>query len=645
MSLTKWKSMFKTYVDFSMLLAMEVFLFLCLKDSVPFLALVLLVLFWYLRTKNRSFVGILVLFGILLIPRYGDAREMNIGKVIEVHPSYTVLKDGNKKILVYTEDQLLIDSEYEIADDFHELERTPGFFRFDFVTYCYNRGIQYSGSLVQNQSVKEHLSFCSLIQKKINAHEDDNLKLWCNRLLLNISDKENTLDSSLFEQGFSYSAILSCIDFILKFFIDKSHRKKILLGFNIVLMFLYHFPLLLVQSLIFRLLSFFELNNTKKQGLGMFLTLFLFPYAYNSISFLIPAIYRISRINPKHAKWKSWFGILCIQSIFYQKMNLLQTLWYPIIRHIIGFGWLLAFLNLLFPFLPFICIYDRISFLLNGISFFDLPGSILGFGLPLFIYLMFSFRKSKYCWIINLVILLGFQWIGLFHPFAEISFINVGQGDAILIRMPMNQGNILIDTGKPSQWNTLNTFLQAKGITNLESLIITHSDDDHSGNLEKVQQYYHPSQLVTSHFEKINISELTLLDLNTIENDDENESSIVCYFEMNDLNVLLMADADKTTEESILKKYGNLHADILKLSHHGSKTGSTDNFLNLVRPDLGIISCGAYSIYHHPSSETIQRLLSRHIPYVITREVGDVSILCIGPFNLFITSSFQFSIL
>ena len=100
----------------------------------------------------------------------------------------------------------------------------------------------------------------------------------------------------------------------------------------------------------------------------------------------------------------------------------------------------------------------------------------------------------------------------------------------------------------------------------------------------------------------------------------------------------MMGDADQKAEEDIIFNNNSLHCDILKLSHHGSDTGSCDLFLDTVRPSLAIVSSGAYSIYRHPSVNTVQRLLKRHIPYLDTKDHGDISVLCIGPLNLLICS-------
>lgn len=221
----------------------------------------------------------------------------------------------------------------------------------------------------------------------------------------------------------------------------------------------------------------------------------------------------------------------------------------------------------------------------------------------------------------------------------------LGQGDSILIRAPFNQDNILIDTGKPSAYTSLTNLLDAKGIHTIHTFIITHADDDHSGNKETILEDYDVKQCITSHQDLIQSNKFQLIDLNEIESDDENESSIVNVFNLNGKQVCLMADATTGSEKDILDHYQSLKCDILKLGHHGSKTSSSDKFLDQVQPKLALISAGSYSIYHHPSEETIQKLLKRHIPYFNTKEEGDITILCFSHFNLFITSSFHIGLL
>lgn len=274
----------------------------------------------------------------------------------------------------------------------------------------------------------------------------------------------------------------------------------------------------------------------------------------------------------------------------------------------------------------------------------DLACSIRGAGLPFFLLLCGTFRK-KHLWRRRCVMLYLFLFAGLFHPFPEVSFINVGQGDSILLRRPLNLGNILIDTGKPEAWSHLDGFLQAKGIRKLECLMITHPDLDHNGNQEILTEQYHPSEVITRHFDLRQYGSFAFRDLSTIESEDKNQSSLFLYADALGMSFIIAGDADQYAEREVIRNYPGLHADVLKVSHHGSSTSSADVFLDTVRPSLAVISCGAYSIYHHPSPETVQKLLKRHIPYFVTRTGGDISIVMIGPLRVLITAAGEISLL
>ena len=156
---------------------------------------------------------------------------------------------------------------------------------------------------------------------------------------------------------------------------------------------------------------------------------------------------------------------------------------------------------------------------------------------------------------------------------------------------------------------------------------------------------FHPKTVITEHHEPFSCGFLKLFDLNPIQSDDENESSITDYLLLNGMRVLLMADADKNTEEAIVLNYPNLSVDLLKASHHGSDTGSSDRLLNTAKPFLVIISSGAYSIYHHPSPKVITRLSARRIPWLDTKQEGDISIFCFPFFNVLLTAGGKIAII
>ena len=269
---------------------------------------------------------------------------------------------------------------------------------------------------------------------------------------------------------------------------------------------------------------------------------------------------------------------------------------------------------------------------------FCLPGSIIGAGLPFFLIWILSFYRHEHFAKITFCSLIVFLACGLFHPFAEVCFVNVGQGDCILIKGPFLTDQVLIDTGRPSQYGHVLSALQGRGIRRLNTLFITHMDSDHCGNMEQIIKDVKVRNTVDEHQGTTYSSFYEFHDLNSIVSEDKNQSSLVLAFTLNGLDFIMTGDADMKAEELIAARYPGLQCDVLKLSHHGSKTGSCDRFLDLLQPRLGIISSGSYSIYHHPSPETIQRLLKRHIPFLDTKEHGDISILMIGPLRVLITS-------
>jgi competence protein ComEC len=156
---------------------------------------------------------------------------------------------------------------------------------------------------------------------------------------------------------------------------------------------------------------------------------------------------------------------------------------------------------------------------------------------------------------------------------------------------------------------------------------------------------YQPDTVLTSHHESMCTGKLCMYDLNDLVTEDENESSLCEYFEMNGVKYLLTGDINAHAEERIVRRYGRLNVDVLKLSHHGSHTGSSAIFLDSLQPSLGIVSAGSYSLYHHPSEEVLQRLLQRHIPWFNTREQGDIQIQAIGPWNCLLTAAGRIGII
>ncbi|PWW29392.1 beta-lactamase superfamily II metal-dependent hydrolase [Cytobacillus oceanisediminis] len=215
-------------------------------------------------------------------------------------------------------------------------------------------------------------------------------------------------------------------------------------------------------------------------------------------------------------------------------------------------------------------------------------------------------------------------------------FINVGQGDSILLETP-NGKNVLIDGGNRYAGDEVIDYLAKEGINSIDVMVATHPDADHIGGLIEVLKKVpvkkvldsgkvHTTQTYTDYLtlidqkdipmeipskgEFLNIDEdLVVQVLNsTYSSSDLNESSVVLKVVHEDVSFLLTGDATMENEANMTLQY-NVSADILKAGHHGSSTSTSSSFLNKVQPSITILSYGDNS-YGHPNSEVVLRLKS-----------------------------------
>ena len=240
----------------------------------------------------------------------------------------------------------------------------------------------------------------------------------------------------------------------------------------------------------------------------------------------------------------------------------------------------------------------------------------------------------------------------LFH----IYFLDVGQGDSIFIRTPSNR-DILIDGGEDT--SVLGELAEVMPFWDrtIDMIISTHPDSDHLGGLLHVLERYSVQVLImnernASSFlvqKVISISKqknTEVIELNTGDYIDigglhldilwppinfmkknENQASSVVQGHYLDFSFLLTGDIESEQEKRLIQEYSEISSHILKLSHHGSKTGSSIQFLDEVRPYIAIISCGANNKFGHPADVVIERLKERNIYYLRTDLHGRIEFL------------------
>ena len=230
-----------------------------------------------------------------------------------------------------------------------------------------------------------------------------------------------------------------------------------------------------------------------------------------------------------------------------------------------------------------------------------------------------------------------------------VTYINVGQGDSIFIKV--GDCDILIDAGTSSYGSTVSNYLKSKGVDDIELVINTHPDADHCGGLAQVFKNHVVEEVWISKdtnktttayksFTSAISSEgltakkpnagtvytyeyLTLTVLYSAVGSDSNNSSIVVMLEYGSFKFLFMGDAGEEVETQLVSSGKDLNCDVLKVGHHGSKYSSTSSFLNKVKAEYGVICVGSNS-YGHPTSEALSRLSSAGTTVYRTDKNGNV---------------------
>ncbi len=563
------------------------------------------------------------------------------GFVSDAKENYYLLSTMKGKYYVYERD-----NQKEVGDiiqvqgysknlSFHHIES-----QFDFENYLHHKGCSKQLFIFHERVIVKSLIKTKKWQAYLKNHVDESTFQLCRMLFFGRYDDSYLIDKMAMIHFFP---LFSLGTFFFHFLFKRLTKKNRGYKLAFILPFFLLRPLrlfwwkLIIEEI---LIASFQRKNLRisalqKASMSGLILLFINPFNAYQVSFQLTyglsltiniinsLLFRKKKNTRRIIIWLlSQLLLMLYEGYAHYEINLLLPLYqvftpFLIILYLalscLFFGRQFHLLSLLSAF------YYKFIDRLSSLTFTIVSGKISGMiiGLIIFILFLTAFQNAKGkkspALKATIVALIIFQATPINRFFDKVSFIDVGQGDAILIEN--RQMTFLIDTGGTLAFDiakeSLIPFFKKKRITQIDYYVSTHNDFDHIGGLESLKRAGYLKRIIEDDDAfPLRLATMTITDLNQFKDrfTDENNRSRVLSFTLLGKSFLCMGDAGIAVEKLLLERYHDLHHDVIKIGHHGSNTSSSYEFLARVRPQIAVISCGYHNIYHHPHREVISRL-------------------------------------
>lgn len=545
---------------------------------------------------------------------------------------------------------------------------------FNYKKYLYNKRVYYTLKIdsikILNENSNPFIKLKNRVIKHVNSYKDSTYlyafilgktELISDEVLT--SYRENGISHLFALSGLHVSIFSSILLFIL-----KKLRFKEILNYVLIFIFLLLFsfitgfsPSILRATLLFFLLSINKVFYLNIRTLDILYLVFIIlviinPFIIYNLSFILSftaaffLIFSSDLLKGKNyfvslfkVSLLSYFASLPLSIYYFGYTNLLGTIlnlvFVPLVSFVVFPLTLLTFIISKFYSILNITtnLLESLSLLFNKfkiIIYFPRINLIFVF-IYLSILMLYIKFKKKICLYLIIVLLIFFKIRPYIDNNTYIYYLDVGQGDSILVVTPHLNKTILIDTGGIVSFNenyksnivknkTI-PFFRRIGINKVDYLFLTHGDYDHAGEANEllsnfcVKKVFINKGNINNIEKKINNKEVLRLKNFVIDNikvnslnnnvfNNENDDSTILLFNIYDYKFLFMGDASIKTEEYLLNNYILPNVDILKVGHHGSYTSTSTDFINVIKPKYSVISVGENNMYKHPNKSVLDIL-------------------------------------